>query len=105
MLHACAVYAGPTAAGLHRYGSHCGLVFDLKEPAALESLVNMPIPAKGDARCPVCLPAQIGDADEQTSLDHTLGGLEDASGLGEAQCDDDLGVEEVTDDMGRPLPS
>ena len=102
MLHACAVYAGPTAKGHHRYGSHCGLVFDLAEPAALESLVNLPIPAKGDHRCPVCLPAQIGDEEDQASLDPTLGGLEDASGLGEVQCDDDLGTEVTEDPMGRP---
>jgi hypothetical protein len=102
MLHACAVYAGPTAAGLHRYGSHCGLVFDLKEPAAMESLVNLPLPLKGDVRCPVCLPSQLGDDEDQTSLDHTLGGLEDANGLGAVQCDDDLGTEEAVDEMGRP---
>jgi hypothetical protein len=102
MLHACAVYAGPTAKGLHRYGSHCGMVFDLAQPAPLESLVNLPVPKAGDERCAVCLPSQLGDEEDQTSLDHTLGGLEDASGLGGVQCDDDLGTEETTDEMGRP---
>jgi hypothetical protein len=95
MLHVCATYAGPTRTGLHRYGSHCGLVFDLKEPAPLESLINLPVPEQGDRRCTMCMPSALkGDDPEDVAanLDPTLGGLEDANGLGEIQCDDDLGA-------------
>ena len=96
MIHACAIYAGTTQRGHHRYGAHCGLVFDLAAPAPLESPVDL---LGGAGRCSVCFPSTVGDEDA-ASLDPSLGGLEDANGLGEAVDASDMGQEEDDGPVG-----
>ena len=97
MLHAFALYQGPTRDGKHRYATHCGLLVDMPAPAAIESTVKLAKPDASNDRCTVCLPTTVVDEDgDASSLDTTLGGAENTDGLGGLP--DDSGMGELESD-------
>lgn len=98
MQHLVIAYHGPTAtpAKGHRYRTVCCREVFVQRLLPTGAVVELP----GDgARCPECFPERLVDEDgDAAALDPSLGGLEDGSGLGDAECDHEGTLEEVFDD-------